>query len=148
MEIARTQMWVKAGSAVIIGFGLIVAAAAWPPLSAPLLLLADLIIWPLDGLQTLDATETRVLSAIGGGVMCGWGLTLWKVAQHVVPKDITAARSIAMAGIYGWFAVDSIGSIAGGAPLNAVLNISFVLMFLWAFRGGSHNRIADSQENA
>lgn len=148
MEIARTQIWVKAGSAVIIGFGLIVAAASLPPLSGPLSLLADLIIWPLDGLQTLDTTETRVLSAIGGGVMFGWGLTLWKVAQHVVPKDLKAARSIAMAGIYGWFAVDSIGSIMAGAPLNAVLNISFVLLFLWAFRSGSHNGIADTQESA
>ena len=99
-------------------------------------LLADIVIWPLDGVQDLGSAETRVMCAIGGGVMCGWGLTLWQVAEHVVPANPAAARAIAMTGIYGWFAVDSLGSVLAGAPLNAVLNISFVALFLWVFRSG------------
>ncbi len=130
----NTQSWARAASAIVIGVGLVLAAAAWPPLAAPVVLLVDLIIWPLDGAETLLASETRLFAAISGGVMVGWGVTLWKMAEHVLPADPTAARSIALSGIYTWFAVDSLGSIAAGASLNAVVNISFVVLFLYAFR--------------
>ena len=140
MDITNTQNWVKAAAAIVIGVGLLLAAAAWPPLALPVALLADIIVWPLDGVQTLASPETRVFSAISGGVMVGWGVTLWKVAEHVLPVDPAVARSIVLTGIYSWFAVDSIGSIAAGAPLNAVLNIGFVVLFVWALR--SPRRIA------
>ena len=39
-----------------------------------------------------------------------------------------------MTGLYSWFAVDSIGSIAAGVPLNAVANIGFVVLFVLVFR--------------
>lgn len=133
MEIARTQGWVKAASMVVIGVGLALALAAWPPLSAPVALLADLVIWPLDGAEKLAAPETRLFAAISGGVMVGWGVTLWKVAAHVLPADLPLARSIAMTGLYSWFAVDSLGSIAAGAPLNVIGNVGFVALFLYAF---------------
>jgi hypothetical protein len=134
MDIATTQTWLKAASAVVIGFGLLLAAGAWPPLSAPVVLLADLIIRPLDGLQTLAAPETRVFMAISGGVMVGWGVTLWKLADQLLAEHLAAVRSITMTGLYSWFAVDSIGSVMAGVPLNAVANISFVVLFLLVFR--------------
>jgi len=134
MDIAHTQIWVKAASAIVIGVGLVLAAAAWPPLAAPVALLTDILIWPLDGMETLGSPETRVFAAISGGVMVGWGVTLWKMAEHLLPADFAAARSIALTGLYSWFVVDSIGSIAAGAALNAVVNIGFVALFLFAFR--------------
>ncbi|MCC0036593.1 MAG: hypothetical protein H6887_15180 [Hoeflea sp.] len=134
MEIAHTQTWLKAAAAVVIGFGLLIAAGAWPPLSAPVALLADLLIWPLDGLQRLELPETRVFMAISGGVMVGWGVTLWKLADHLLAEHLAAVRSITMTGLYSWFAVDSIGSIAAGVPLNAVANIGFVVLFVLVFR--------------
>lgn len=134
MEIAHTQTWLKAASAIVIGFGLLLAAGAWPPLAAPLVFLADLVIWPLDGLETLAAPETRVFMAISGGVMVGWGVTLWKLADHLMPEHLDAVRSITMTGLYSWFAVDSIGSIAADVPLNALANVSFVVLFLLVFR--------------
>lgn len=134
MDIAHTQTWLKAAAAVVIGFGLLLAAGAWPPLSAPVAMLADLLIWPLDGLQTLAAPETRVFMAISGGVMVGWGVTLWKLADHLLPEHLASVRSITMTGLYSWFAVDSIGSIAAGVPLNALANLSFVVLFVLVFR--------------
>ncbi|MDZ7601754.1 MAG: hypothetical protein U1A06_10315 [Hoeflea sp.] len=134
MESTSTRTWVKAASAVVIGFGLMLAAAAWPPLAGPVLLLADLLIWPMDGLQTLAAPETRLLLAIAGGVMVGWGVTLWKLAEYLMPQHPAAVRTITMTGLYSWFAVDSLASIMAGAPLNAVANISFVVLFVLAFR--------------
>ncbi|MBC7281852.1 hypothetical protein [Hoeflea sp.] len=143
MENARTQSWAKAASAVVIGVGLVLAAAAWPPLAAPVALLTDLVIWPLDGMQTLAAPETRMFAAIAGGVMVGWGVTLWTMAAHVLPADLPAARSIALSGIYTWFVVDSLGSIAAGASLNGVINIGFVVLFLYAFRQPSATAVPD-----
>ena len=134
MDITHTQIWLKAASAVVIGFGLLLAAGAWPPLSAPVALLADLLIWPMDGLQRLELPETRVFMAISGGVMVGWGVTLWKLADHLLAEHLAAVRSITMTGLYSWFAVDSIGSIAAGVPLNALANVSFVVLFVLVFR--------------
>ncbi len=138
MESTPTLAWVKAASAVVIGFGLLLAAAAWPPLAGPVVLLADLLIWPMDGLQTLAAPETRVFLAIAGGVMVGWGVTLWKMADYLMPEHLAAVRSITMTGLYSWFVVDSIGSITAGVPLNALANISFVVLFVLAFRQPRH----------
>jgi len=140
MESESTQTWVKAAAAIVAGVGLVVAIAAWPPLAGPVVFFADLFIWPLDGAQTLTAPETRVFMAISGGLMVGWGVTLWKLAAHPMPADPAAVRSITMTGLYCWFAVDSIGSIVAGVPLNAGANISFVVLFLLACRQrrGSH----------
>ena len=134
MDITHTQIWLKAASAVVIGFGLLLAAGAWPPLAGPVALLADLLIWPMDGLQRLELPETRVFMAISGGVMVGWGVTLWKLADHLLAEHLAAVRSITMTGLYSWFAVDSIGSIAAGVPLNALANVSFVVLFVLVFR--------------
>ncbi|MGJ8571371.1 MAG: hypothetical protein ACSHXI_11800 [Hoeflea sp.] len=134
MENVRTQAWVKAASAVIAVIGLLIAVAAWPPLAGPVVFVADLIIWPLDGAQSLAAPETRVFMAIAGGVMAGWGVTLWRMSDYLMPEHLAAARSITMTGLYCWFAVDSIGSIMAGVPLNAVANVGFVVLFLLAFR--------------
>ena len=134
MEIERTQTGVKVAAAIVAGVGLVIAVAALPQLSGPVVFLADLLIWPLDGAQTLAAPETRVFMAIAGGVMFGWGVTLWKLAIYLMPKDAAAVRQITMTGLYCWFAVDSIGSVMAGVPLNAVANIGFVALFLLAFR--------------
>lgn len=134
MDIATKQTWLKAASAVVIGFGLLLAAGAWPPLAGPAMILADLLIWPMDGLQTLALPETRVFMAISGGVMVGWGVTLWKLADYLMPEHLAAVRSITMTGLYSWFVVDSIGSIAAGVPLNALANLTFVILFLLVFR--------------
>lgn len=134
MDIAHTQTWLKAASAVVISFGLLIAAGAWPPLAGPVVFLADLLIWPMDGLQRLELPETRVFMAISGGVMVGWGVTLWKLADHLLAEHLAAVRSITMTGLYSWFAVDSIGSIAAGVPLNALANVSFVVLFVLVFR--------------
>ena len=130
MDIAHTQIWLKAASAVVIGFGLLLAAGAWPPLAGPVALLADLLIWPMDGLQRLELPETRVFMAISGGVMVGWGVTLWKLADHLLPEHLAAVRSITMTGLYSWFAVDSLGSVMAGVPLNALATVSYTHLTL------------------
>jgi len=132
-----TLRWLKLGSALTIIFGIMIAAAATPIAAAPTQFLADLIFFPIDGAQDLAAPETRLISAVGGVVMAGWGVLLWMLSTHLFPSDQALAAKLIIASIVTWFVIDSTGSIIAGAPLNAVFNVSFLLIFcvpLWRYR--------------
>ena len=132
-----TLRWLRFGSALTIFFGLLVAAAASPIAAGPTQFLADLIFFPIDGAQNINAPETRLVSAIGGGVMAGWGVLLWMLSTHLFPRDQALAAKLIIASILTWFVIDSAGSIIVGAPLNAAFNVSFLLIFcvpLWRYR--------------
>jgi len=132
-----TLRWLKFGSALTIFFGLLVAAAATPMGAPPAQFLADLIFFPIDGAQNLLAPETRLMSAIGGGVMAGWGVMLWMLSTRLFPSDQALAAKLIIASIVTWFVIDSTGSILAGAPLNVAFNLSFLLIFcvpLWRYR--------------
>ena len=132
-----TTTWLKAAAAIVVGFGGLVALAAHPATAGPTVLLADLIFWPIDGTATFAAAETRVMSAIGGGLMAGWGVLLWLLAARLYPREPALARTMILTSVGVWFVVDGIGSVAAGAPLNVVLNAGFLAMFvvpLWSPR--------------
>ncbi len=132
-----TLRWLKFGSALTIFFGILVAAAATPIAAGPTQFLADLIFFPIDGAQDISAPETRLTNAIGGGVMAGWGVLLWMLSTQLFPINQALAARLIMASIVTWFIIDSAGSIIAGAPLNAVFNVSFLLIFcipLWRYR--------------
>ncbi len=122
--------WLKIGSAIIVGFGLLSMLAAVPATSGPMLFLADLVIWPIDSAQSLAAAETRVFAAIAGGLMVGFGELLWLVSTRIYPGNPDLARSLILPSFLGWFAIDSLGSILAGAPLNALFNTAFLVIFL------------------
>jgi hypothetical protein len=46
-----------------------------------------------------------------------------------MPRDPALARRLILLGIGGWYVVDSSMSIAAGAPLNALFNTGFLLLF-------------------
>jgi hypothetical protein len=132
-----TLRWLKFGSALTIFFGILVAAAATPFGAMPTQFLADLIFFPIDGAQDISAPETRLMSAIGGGVMAGWGVLLWMLSTQLFPSDQRLAARLIIASIVTWFVIDSAGSIIAGAPLNAAFNVSFLFIFcvpLWRYR--------------
>ncbi|TQV70660.1 hypothetical protein [Denitrobaculum tricleocarpae] len=134
MSREKTENWLKAASAIVIGFGLVMLLGTLPATSAPVAFLTDLIFWPVDGRQVVSAPETRLLWAISGGILTGWGLLLWQISTRLYPQDPSLARTLILSSIGIWFLADGLGSILAGAPLNAVLNIGFLLLFfvpLW-----------------
>ena len=134
MKQETTVLWLKAGSALTIFFGLLIAVASVPAASAPVEILADLIFFPVDGAQEVGAPETRLMSAIGGGVMTGWAIMIWMLATRLYSKDPVLVKQLIVTSIVVWFIVDSTGSVMSGAPLNALFNVSFLLIFcvpLW-----------------
>ena len=114
--------------------GLALALAAIPVLNLPVRLLADLLIWPLDQGQTLGTSETRLVLAIGGGVMVGWGLMIWQLAGEPMQRAPDATRAIIRTSILVWFLVDSLASVAAGVPLNVLGNVVFLALFLVPMR--------------
>ncbi len=137
MSNSVVMTWLKVASAIVIGFGVVVALAAYPATAGIAQFLLDLIYWPLDGGQDLSSPEARLLCAISGGVMVGWGFLMWLVATRLYPREPELARALILSSIGAWFVVDSAGSIVAGAWLNAIFNIGFLALFYFAFRVGA-----------
>jgi hypothetical protein len=114
----------------LIGFGLLSALSASLPLSAPMGAVLDAVFWPIDGAQGAEASETRLLMGILGGITLGWGLTIWQLAGEPLARMPGLIRPILRNGVVAWFLLDSAGSLLAGAPLNVVANAIFAAMFL------------------
>lgn len=116
---------------VLIISGLFTAIATLPPLRPALVAFVDLAFWPLDGSpEALDRVDLLV-AAIAGGLMAGWGVFILMIARE---RSLATAL---IAGVMTWFIIDGAGSIAAGAPMNAVFNTGFLaLMLLPLFSGG------------
>lgn len=121
------------GAWLFIGFGAAIAFASLPATSAPTVFLADAIFWPIDGSQVFTP-ESQLLVAILGGVMLGFGATLLVIISKVYPREPQLVRTAIMTGVWIWFTIDSVASLAAGAPLNALLNIGFLLAFVLPWR--------------
>ncbi len=130
METHATVFWLKVASVIVIGSGIIIAMAAFPATAEPTRLFIDLIFWPIDGVESLNAHESRILCAVGGGIITGLGVMFWLVSTRLYPKDPELARTLVLASSVSWFLVDSTASVAAGAPLNAILNIPFLLLLV------------------
>jgi len=129
MVLSTRIAWLKTGSAVTIGFGILIAAAAVPGLQGPTAVLLDLVYLPVDGSPSTGGHAAQLLSAISGGVLVGWGLMIWLLATTLYAKEPDLCRRIILTSIVSWFVVDSSMSIAAGAILNAFFNVGFLLVF-------------------
>jgi hypothetical protein len=131
-----------AAASTLIGFGLLCALGSYPPLASPVLLLVDLAFWPLDGLQTGAADETRLLFAILGGITFGWGLMIWQLAGAPLARDPATIRPIILSAVLGWCIVDSSASLLAGSPINVAANLVFLALFLVPLRAGARQQAA------
>lgn len=108
--------------------------ATVPALSGVTRVFIDLAFWPVDGVPGMPTPESKLLWAILNGIIIGWGVLLWQVTTKVYVNHPDVGRGMILTSVGIWFVVDSAGSVAAGAPVNALLNITFLLMFfipLW-----------------
>ena len=103
MQAQTRIVWLKVASDVFVLFGLLIAFASIPSAAAPTLFLADLIFWPVDGVQAVTTETNRLLSAILGGVMVGWGVLLYLLTTRIYPRDPDLSRLLITASIGTWF---------------------------------------------
>jgi len=112
---------------IIVGF--LLALVAFPPLAAPGIAMIDFVDWPVDGAVDLDRIS-RTLSAVSGGLTAGLGACFLFLVAPLVERGDPLARSGGALTLLIWYGIDSAGSIAAGAPLNAVTNTLFLMLLL------------------
>lgn len=111
-------------TAIVIGiFGPVFALGTTLATSGPAQFTLDVLAWPIDGTQNYDAATTRFLSALTGGFLLGWGVTVLCLRQWVFDAAPEGVRRAVLVGLIGWFVLDSAGSIASGNPINAFFNV-------------------------
>lgn len=130
MSYQSSLKMLKAASLLLIGFGLLFFLSVFTPVSGLSKLFLDLVVWPFDGQQNLGATETRLMIAISGGLLAGWGVMFWLVTTQVYATNPALGGRIILPGIVTWFVIDSLGSILAGGAVNALLNITFLVIFV------------------
>lgn len=134
MSPSRTVFWLKFASLIVIGFGLLGLTGALPEKYLVERVFMDLVFWPMDGLPDSQAAEIRLLWGINSGILSGWGIALWLITTRLYSNEPALTRAIILYSIGTWFIVDGLGSIVAGAPMNAVVNVGFLLLFaipLW-----------------
>lgn len=124
------QNGLRLASGITMAFGLALALAAFPPTAGPMVLLADVLVWPLDGAETGAAHDTRLAFAIAGGLLAGWGWLIWQLAGAPLARDPVLVRGLIRQSVLVWFVADSAASVLAGAPLNAVANLAFLALYL------------------
>lgn len=122
------RVWLNAMCGIVVLFGLIMAGGALPQTELPARLLFE---WQHQGPLAIDQAA-RVTLGVLGGVMCGWGVTLYAAIQAAQMLGQSADRiwRLILASILFWFIVDSSLSIATGFALNALMNVAFLLGYV------------------
>lgn len=116
-------------TAFVVGsFGPIFFLGTMLSTSEPARWTLDFLSFPLDGVQSYEAATTRFLSALTGGFLLGWGVTIWCLQKWVYDLAPEAVRKTVLAGLLSWFLLDSSGSIASGNASNALFNVIVLLM--------------------
>ncbi|MEM8876776.1 MAG: excinuclease ABC subunit A [Pseudomonadota bacterium] len=131
MTHASSILALRVASAVLIGFGILNLLALATPLAGVMDLFIDFAFLPVDDAQVASTEAAHLWIGISGGLMAGWGVMIWQVTGQVYAIDQSAGRSIILPGILTWFVIDGLGSALAGAPFNAVVNVVFLVLFVW-----------------
>jgi hypothetical protein len=115
--------WLKVSALVIGSFGPVFFLGTMAPTAGPARWTLDLLSWPIDGGTTFAHPDTRFLSALTGGFLLGWGVTVWCLSTWVYDLAPEAVRRAVLAGLCSWFVLDSAGSLASGNGSNALFNV-------------------------
>jgi hypothetical protein len=93
----------------------------------PARLTLDLLSWPIDGNMSFREPTVRFLSALTGGFLLGWGVTIWCIGKYIYPLAPGPARKTVVCGLLSWFLLGSAGSALSGNQSNIVLNVVVLL---------------------
>lgn len=118
----------KSAALLIFGFGVLMVLSVFTPVRTLMELFVDLAFWPLDGAQTLDAEETRLMTGISGGVLAGWTCMIYLLARDIYAENWKVGGRMILISVGVWFVLDGIGSIMAGAPMNALYNVVYLAL--------------------
>lgn len=130
----QQQKAMRGAAWITIGTGLVLAASALPPLHPLVHVFLQIAYWPLHPVPADLVVPAPVLVAISGGLTTGLGGMLLALGRCVAPIAPHAAAQVTRYAAWSWFCTDSAASILVGAPMNAVVNLSFLALMLIACR--------------
>lgn len=127
---AAHKRWLKFSALVIGFFGPALTLGSIPATNELARLGLDILTWPVDGFPSYASEEIRFLSALTGGFLVGWGVTIWLLSSLVYDAAPEAVRKSVVYGVLSWFFVDSFGSITSDQWPNALWNVLILLMII------------------
>ncbi|MGE0325553.1 MAG: hypothetical protein AB7K71_19065 [Polyangiaceae bacterium] len=128
MTHATHKFWLKVAAIVVGSFAPVFFLGTMTATAEPARFSMDLLSWPVDGATTWSSPDTRFLSALTGGFLLGWGVTIWMLSAKLYDLAPDSVRKTVVAGLVAWFCLDSSGSIASGNPSNALFNVLVLLL--------------------
>jgi len=128
MSGAFHKRWLRVTAIVVGSFGPVFFLGTMAPTLAPARLTLDLLGWRLGQPSAYDTPDTRFLSALTGGFLLGWGVTIWRLSSWVYDAAPEGVRRTVLTGVLAWFCLDSAGSVASGNPSNAGFNVLVLLI--------------------
>jgi hypothetical protein len=121
------QVWFNVAAIVVGSFGPVFFLGAAGVLE-PARLALDLLSWPIDGNMSYQEPTVRFLSALTGGFLLGWGVTIWCLGRYLYPIAPGPARKTLVYGLLSWFMLDSAGSALSGNEPNVLFNVAVLLI--------------------
>lgn len=121
------KFWLRIAAVIVGSFGPVFFLGTMVAATEPARLSLDILSWPIDGSVTYASADTRFLSALTGGFLLGWGVTIWCLSAWVYDAAPEGVRRTVVTGLTAWFCLDSAGSIASGNAANAAINVLVLL---------------------
>lgn len=121
------KFWLKITATVIASFAPVMFLGSMTATSFPLQFTLDLLGLPLDGLPVHGDPASRFLAAIMGGLLLGWGTTIWCLQAWVYDAAPEGVRRAVVVALCLWFVLDSAGSILSGHASNMLFNIGILM---------------------
>ena len=113
-----------------IMFGVLIGAGSTNCCVGAANFLSDMVFWPPDNGQQIVTPTARLLAAVLGGVMIGWGVTLGVLTYYFARTNPTGVSNIIIVSMTCWYVLDTTWSHLAGATPNALFNLGFLISFL------------------
>ncbi len=127
------QLRAKFMMVVSIVFGiysLLWATAPFETINFPARFILDSADWPVDSLFSPLDKETKLLSAIGSGLLAAVAIFLGGIVAPAIREGNRPVVRTAIVAILVWYVIDGIGSIASGAGSNVIFNSIYLALVL------------------
>lgn len=122
------KFWLKITAVVIASFAPVMFIGSMEAASWPMQFTLDLLSLPLDGLPVYGDSASRFISAILGGILLGWGATIWMLQAWVYDAAPEGVRRTVVTALLCWFVLDSAGSVLSGHASNALFNVGILAL--------------------
>lgn len=139
---AFQKTWLKFAAIMIAGLGpLFFLGSMDTPLNPLPGALAIVGGWA-EGADAAPGGDLRLLSAILGGVLFGWGVMVWCLAIWVFDAAPEGVRKSFLIALIAWFVLDSAGSVLSGHSLNVLYNALYLMVVVGPLWRPAHRNVA------